>query len=616
MQQHLQDIEFHKTKGTLWPFLKRIFAYSFQYKKWFWGFVIAVVAVAISDALFPLIWMYFLDQAIVPAVQNYNILREAGETVTINTRPLWVFTSFFVANAILQVIGVYYFIKFAGFIQEKVTYVLRQQMFNRLQELSFAYYDKSASGWLLSRISSDTERVTELISWGFLEVVWGITMIIACFAAMFVYNWQLALIVMAAIPILIFVSVRIRLLILRYSRKARKVNSELTANYTEHINGVQVNKMTSQEARVSEEFKGVSNVMRIASFRASYYTAMYTPLVIFIGSLAAAAVLFVGGQMAVAIPTGMTIGVLAAFFSYATQIFMPIMDIARFYALAQGSLSAGERIFNLIDEVPTIKDVEKATDFVEIKGDIVFDKLDFSYVTEKPVLQQFNLHIKAGQSVAIVGPTGHGKSTIANLIARFYEPTGGELRIDGHNILHKTQHSLRSQLGVVLQTPHLFSGTIRDNVRYGQQTATDEEIKAALRLVGADAFAERLDEEVGDAGDKLSMGEKQLISFARAMLTNPRILIMDEATSSIDTLTEARIQSGIEQMISGRTAIIIAHRLSTIRNCDRILVINNGQIVEDGNHDALMNLGGRYHALYTKQLKHQLVSRALEKEQF
>ncbi|MGB1206258.1 MAG: ABC transporter ATP-binding protein [Chitinophagales bacterium] len=602
----LQDKQF-TDNGALMPFLKRLFAYAIHHKKWFWGFVAAVMVVGITDASFPLIWMYFLDVVVVPAAKTYQENLQQGTQTVINYDSLWLYIGYFVLNAFFQVIGVYYFIKFAGLIQENVMYRLREQMFTKLQKLPFAFYDRSATGWLLSRISSDTERVTELISWGFLEVIWGGTMITFCLTFMFFYHWKLALIVLFAIPILVVVSFKVRILILNFSRAARKLNSEITANYTEHINGVQVNKITAQEERVSFEFDGLSDKMRHASFRASYYTAMYMPLVIFIGSVAAAIVLFIGGKMALDIPPSITVGILAAFFGYATQIFIPILDIARFYAMAQGSLSAGERIFSLIDEEIVLKDAENATDFDKIKGEIHFKNLDFSYVKDKKVLENMNLHIKAGQSVALVGATGEGKTTITNLVCRFYEPTAGELCIDGINYMEKTIESLRKQMGIVLQTPHLFSGTIGDNVKYGKKDATDEEVKAALRLVGAEEFGERLAEEVGEGGDKLSTGEKQLLSFARALLTNPRILIMDEATSSIDTLTEAKIQDGIEQMIKGRTAIIVAHRLSTIKNCDRILVIKQGKIIEDGSHQVLMEQKGHYQHLYTKQVRHELV---------
>ncbi len=589
-------------KGALLPFLKRIFHYAMQYRLWFWTFIVGVVIVGIVDAVYPLIWMHYLDSAIMPAVEVYKQSWDKGITPSIDYQGLWFYGGLFLLNGLLQLIGVFVFVKLGGYMEENVMYRLRKEMFSRLQELSFSYYDKSASGWLLSRISSDTKRVTVLISWGFLEVIWGITMIIACLGAMFYYNWKLALIVAAAIPFLMIVSIKIRMLILKYSREARKINSELTANFNEHINGVAVNKMTSQEQRVSGEFKGLSDNMRRSSYRAAYYTAMYFPLVVFTGSIAAAFVLYAGGWMAIGQDSQITVGILAAFFSYATLIFLPIMDISRFYAMAQGCISAGERIFSLIDEVPEIKDREGATDFGIIQGNIEFENVDFAYVEDKMVYENLNLSIKAGQSIALVGATGGGKSTITNLVGRFYEPTKGTLKIDGEDYLHKTLHSLRSQLGVVLQTPHLFSGTLRDNIKYGRLTATDEEIKQTLQMVGAAHFISRLDEEVGEAGDKLSIGEKQLISFARALLSNPRILVMDEATSSIDTLTEAKIQKGIAQMIAGRTSIIIAHRLSTIKNCDRILVIKNGQILEDGSHKELLQQKGYYYDLYTKQV--------------
>ena len=612
--QQYQEKEF-TGKGSLWPFLKRLFTYSIKHKRWFWSFVISVMVVAVSDALFPLIWMYFIDDAITPAVQAYIKAKQQGLMPQVTYGALWFYIGLFLANAVVQVIGVFFFIRFAGYIEETVMYELRREMFGKLQELSFSYYDKSATGWLLSRITSDSQRVTELLSWGFVEVVWGITMIIACLGAMFFYNWKLALIVLCSLPVLFGISIKIRLLILQYSRQARKLNSEITAAYSEHINGIEVNKITTQETRVSREFTQLSDRMRIASYKAAYYTAMYFPMVIVVGSATAALVLLAGAKMVLAMPVGITIGTLTAFFSYATQIFLPIVDISRFYAQAQGSLSAGERIFSLIDEQPEIQDKPNAGEFDQIEGDILFENIGFYYHPDKPVLQNLNLHIKAGQSVALVGPTGHGKSTIANLICRFYEPTSGAIYIDGENYTEKTQQSLHSQLGVVLQTPHLFEGTIAENVKYARPNASDEEVIHALELVGAGFFTNRLAEKVESGGENLSMGERQLISFARAILAQPRILIMDEATSSIDTLTEARIQSGIEQMIAGRTSVIIAHRLSTIKHCDRILLIQNGKIAEDGDHRQLMQQRGQYYRLYTKQLKREVTTRNIEEQE-
>jgi len=386
-----------------------------------------------------------------------------------------------------------------------------------------------------------------------------------------------------------------------YSRASRKINSEITASFTEQINGVEVNKITAQETRVSNDFKVLSKNMQQKTFKATFYTAMYMPIVIFVGAITAIFVINIGGNMALALPAGITLGVLAAFFGFATRIFEPILDITRFYANAQNCISAGERIFGLIDEEPTIKDDVNAVAVNAIKGAIDFKNVDFEYVASKSVLSNFNLNIKAGTSVALVGATGDGKTTITNLIGRFYQPTKGSILIDGIDYKKIKLNSLRQQMGIVLQTPHLFKGTVWENIIYAKQNSTKKEVILTLKKLGAAQFIDRLEEQVGENGDNLSLGEKQLISFARATLANPSILIMDEATSSIDTQTEQKIQLGIKELISNRTSIIVAHRLSTIKNCDRILVIKKGEIVEDGNHNKLIEKRGLYYNLYTKQ---------------
>lgn len=592
-------------EGSLYPFLKRLFTYSLRYRKWLAGFVVFVLGVAAVEAIFPLIWLSLLDNAIVPAIEN-NRSPSAG---SVNGNPdLSLLTYycgiiFFLGVALSG--SVFMFINFAGKIQEYVMFDIRQDLFKKLQELSFSFYDKSAVGWLMSRITSDTIKVTELISWGFIEFVWGVGMIIFCITAMLIYNVKLAMIVILTIPVLTLISVKLRKLILKYSRESRRFNSEITASYNEHIVGVEVNKSMVQESRATEEFDSLSDKMRISSYKSAYYSALYQPLVIFGGSVAAALIIFYGGSMAVTFPAEISVGMLAAFFGYATLIYEPILDISRFYSQAQNSISAGERIFSLLDTQPTIKDRENATDFSEISGDIEFENVSFFYEKNKPVLENLNLKIKAGESIALVGETGGGKSSIINLICRFYEPTGGVIKIDGEDYTEKTTVSLRNKLAVVLQTPHLFSGTIRENIRYGRDDADESEIVNSLLLIGGDEFINRLDEEAGEGGEKLSLGEKQMISFARAILADPRIFIMDEATSSIDTLAEAKIQNGIHELIKGRTSIIIAHRLSTIKNCDRIIVIKKGKIIEVGSHKQLMHAKGSYYSLYTRQLREQ-----------
>ena len=600
----LRDKQF-KTEGSIFPFLKRLFSYSMKYRKWMRGFILFVLVVAAVEAVTPIIWLNLLDNAVMPLVEQYKPYYAAGTQPDVDLNPLLKYSLMILGLGMILSLSVFMFISFAGKIQEYVMYDIRQDLFRKLQELSFSFYDKSAVGWLMSRITSDTIKVTELISWGFIECIWGFGMITFCLIAMFIYNVKLALIVTLTIPLLTLVSFKIRKLILRYSRESRRYNSEITASFNEHISGVEVNKSMVQEDRASSEFESLSEKMRESSYKSSYFTALYTPLVIFGGSIAAAMIIFFGGRMAITIPPEITVGLLAAFFGYATLIYEPILDISKFYSQAQSCISAGERIFSLLDTQPKIKNRTGADDFEEIDGEIEFENVSFHYEKNKPVLDNINLKIKAGQSVALVGETGGGKSTIINLICRFYEPTAGVIKIDGVDYMDKTIQSLGSRLGVVLQTPHLFSGSIRENIRYGREDATEEEIVNSLLLIGGEEFINRLDEEAGEGGERLSLGEKQLISFARAVLANPRIFIMDEATSSVDTLTEAKIQSGIHEMIKGRTSIIIAHRLSTIKNCDRILVIKKGKIIEDGSHHDLMVRKGYYYNLYTRQLREQ-----------
>ncbi|HMQ69389.1 MAG TPA: ABC transporter ATP-binding protein [Ignavibacteria bacterium] len=600
--------------GSIFPFLKRLFSYSKKYKKWMSGFILFVLIVAATEAITPLIWLNLLDNAIVPLVEQYKPSYENGITPAVDYGPLTKYVLILIGLGFILSFSVFMFINFTGKLQEYIMYDIRQQLFTKLQELSFSFYDKSAVGWLMSRITSDTIKVTELISWGFIECIWGFGMITFCLTAMFLYNVKLALIVTLTIPVLTLISLKVRKMILRFSREARRYNSEITASYNEHISGVEVNKSMVQEGRASTEFESLSEKMRVSSFRSAYYTALYTPLVIFGGSIAAALVIYVGGKMAITVPPEITVGLLAAFFGYATLIYEPILDISRFYSQAQNSISAGERIFSLLDTQPMIRDKPGADDFDTIEGDIEFENVSFHYEKDKPVLNKVDLKINAGQSVALVGETGGGKSTIINLICRFYEPTEGVIKIDGIDYMEKTIQSLGSKLGVVLQTPHLFSGSIRENIRYGREDAVEEDIVNSLLLIGGDEFINRLDEEAGENGDKLSLGEKQLISFARAVLANPRIFIMDEATSSVDTLTESKIQNGIHEMIKGRTSIIIAHRLSTIKNCDRILVVKKGCIIEDGSHHDLMLKKGYYYNLYTRQLREQREKEMLSNE--
>jgi len=593
---YIEDTDFQK-KRALWPFLRRIFSMAFQYKKWVVLLVLGALVTAAADAAIPWMWRQYIDTWITPVVETYQT---TGNT---QTSGFWIFGAGFLGIFLVEGFAIAAFIYAAGRLQEYVIFDLRNQMFRKLQRLPYAFYDKSAIGHLAIRLTSDVNKVARVISWGIVDLLFGVFMIIVSMTTMIAINWKLSLSVLLVIPILLFLAVRVRLLLLGYSRKARKTYSQMAAYMTEHINGAEVNKTTVQEHRSAQGFDDVTETFRHSVYKASFFSALYNPIVVFTGSIAAALVIYFGGHLALTVETGITIGTLAAFFLYARMIFEPIFDITRYYTMAQDSLSAGERIFSLIDEPVAIKDEGEVDDFGKIKGDIAFVEMDFHYKPDKPIFQNFNLRIPAGQSVALVGTTGSGKTTLSSLIARFYEPVKGELRIDGVDYRQRSLDSYREQLGVILQTPHLFSGTLRENLAYGKLGATDEEIKAALDLIGLGDYAHRLDEQVGEEGNNFSAGERQLISFARALLKDPAILIMDEATSSVDTLAELQVQQGINRMIEDRTAIVVAHRLSTIRNCDRILVVDHGKIIEDGSHEELLKRKGHYHQLYTQQAR-------------
>ena len=553
------------------------------------GFLLSISLVALVDSYFTFLSKRIIDEGIL-----------AGDVVAL--RAIILQYGFFV---LVQSALVFGFIIAAGTLGERVQYDLRRKMFNRLQDLSLAYFDRTPVGWLMSRLTSDAQRVGELSSWGFLDIAWGITNIAAALGFMLFINWKLGLIVMAIIPVLLVVAAQFKKRILVEYRQVRKLNSQITGAYNENITGVRVVKSLRREEENLREFGELSGNMYRSAFRAAWLSALFLPVVQLISAIGVGAVVWYGGfQHQIG---GITIGGIQAFVSYITFMLWPVQEMARVYAEMQQSIASAERIFSLVDAVPEIQDRPGAVDPDSIRGDIVFDNVDFQYEAGKPVLEQFNLTIKQGETIALVGPTGAGKSTLVNLVARFYEPTGGAIRIAGRDYRELTLHAIQSRIGMVLQTPHLFSGTVRDNLRYGRLDATDEEIVAAAKMAGADDFISALekgyDTEVGEGGVLLSVGQKQLISLARAILAQPDIFVMDEATSSVDTLTEALIQKGMETLMDGRTSFIIAHRLSTIKKADRILVIEDGGVSEMGTHAELIRRRGHYYQLYTKQFR-------------
>ncbi len=573
----------------------KIFLRIFKFMKPHWGlmalFLIAVILTSIMDAYITYLTKRIIDEGILSGQVGIllNILKQYGALI------------------LFEAGTVFSFVYLVSIVGEKVRFDLRQKMFNHLQNLSLSYYNQTPVGWIMSRVTNDTERVAELVTWGILDSTWGIVNIATSMYFMFKINANLALIVLAILPLLLIVGIKFQTRILRQYRVVRKINSQITASYNENITGVRVIKALGREKENLREFSELTGNMYTSSYKAAWISALFLPTVQLISSLALGGVIwYSGAQVTIG---GISIGGMQAFLAYITAMMWPIQDLARVIAEMQRAIASAERIFTLIDTTPDIKDKPEAYDPGSMRGDIEFEKISFWYEDNSPVIKDLSFRVKQGETIALVGSTGGGKTTIVNLICRFFEPKRGRILIDGKDYTDFSLSAIQSRIGVVLQTPHLFSGTIKDNIAYGRLGATDQDIEAAAKLTGAHDFIIKMehgyDEPVGEGGVLLSVGQKQLISLARAVLSDPEIFIMDEATSSVDTLTEAAIQRGIDSIMLNRTTFIIAHRLSTIKNADRILVIENGQISEMGTHKELIQKEGKYYNLYTQQFRQE-----------
>ena len=571
---------------------RRILSLTRPHWKWVVGFLVTIMIVSSLDSFFTYLSKRMIDDGIV--AKNPDAL-----------------VGILIQYAVLTLVQsglVFCFIYLAGVLGERIRYDLRRMMFNHLQDLSLAYFSRTPVGWIMARVTSDSERVADLATWGLVDSTWAVMNILTSMVFMFIINWRLALIVLAILPVLIYIAIQFRKRILGQFRQVRKFNSKITGSYNENITGVRVVKALGREQENMREFGQLTDSMYKASYRAAWLSALFLPTVQVIAAIALGSIVWFGGLQA---QNGlMTIGGIQAFVSYVTFMMWPIQDLARVFAEIQHAIASAERIFTLVDSVPTVTDRPEAFDPGTIQGDIEFDHVHFAYDDGKPVLDDFSFKVKRGETIALVGPTGGGKTTIVNLLCRFYEPVRGHICIGDHDYTDYSLHAIQSRVGIVLQTPHLFSGSISENIRYGRLNASAEEVEQAARLVGAHefiiAFAKGYDEPVGESGNLLSVGQKQLISLARAVLARPEIFIMDEATSSVDTLTEALIQRGMEALMKGRTSFVIAHRLSTIKRANRILVIEEGRIAEIGTHAELLRKHGKYYDLYTRQFRHQL----------
>jgi ATP-binding cassette, subfamily B, bacterial len=569
--------------------LLRIIGLMKPHRKWVAGFFLAIMIVAGLDAVFTYISKLIIDNA---------ILAE-------NKTELFRLIKIYGALILVQACSVFCFIYLTGILGERIRYDLRKMMFNHLQKLSLAYYSKTPVGWIISRVTSDSERVGGLMTWGVLDVSWATFNILTSMTFMMVINWKLALFILALLPALVYIGIQFRIRILKQFRNVRKLNSKITATYNETITGVRVIKALVRERENLAEFEQLTTEMFHSGYRAAWLSALFLPTVQLITAIGLGAIIWYGGyQTSVG---GMTIGGIQAFISYVSFIMWPISDIARVFAEMQHAVASAERIFSLVDSDPDIVDQPNAENPASIQGDIIFKNVSFAYEDGSNVLSNFNLQVKRGETIALVGSTGGGKSTIVNLLCRFYEPQAGQILIGGKEYTRISQHALQSKIGMVPQMPQLFSGSILENLKYGNLGASEEQIISAAKQTGADefiiGFPKGYKQDVGEGGNLLSVGQKQLISLTRAVLANPEIFVMDEATSSIDTLTEALIQTGIQKIMENRTSFIIAHRLSTIKHAHRILVIEQGKIAEAGSHAELLKLGGKYYQLYTRQFR-------------
>lgn len=592
---------------VLW---KKILKILWEHKKNVVMLIVFNVFIALTDVLFPLLNRTAINEFAINKGTKAN---------------LGLFCIVYITAIIFKSFSFFSFFKFAGHVESEFGKNLRKKCFDHVQQLSFPYFDRTANGWIMARISSDCSRIADTLAWSFVDLFWGMFLIIGLTIVMLLIDFRMALAVLVVVPVLFVISLYFQKRILRAQRATRKANSLVTAAFSESINGAKTTKTLGVEEKNYDEFCEKTHSFKLYSLKAVFLNSIFQPIVFLLAALVIAMLMTIGGYE-VLLGT-IQFGTLALFINYADLFFEPLKQIARIMSELQVAQANGERIISLIEEPIEILDREdviekygtllnpKTENYEELYGDVDFNHVEFYYNENEPVLKDFDLHVKRGSMIALVGETGSGKSTIVNLLCRFYEPVNGEIWIDGHNVQDRSIGWLHSNIGYVLQSPTLFSGTILDNIRFGKPNATKEEVIEVAKLIHAHDFIMKMekgyDSEVGEGGDLLSTGEKQLISFARALLCNPRIVILDEATSSIDTESEKLIQNAISTLLKDRTSFVVAHRLSTIVDADQILVLDHGEIKEQGTHQELMKLKGMYFDLFTSQALDEKTHQAL-----
>ena len=573
----------------------RLLRYLIPYKKWIAIVIFAVIITSLTGIASP----YILGREI---ISRYILKGDLAGLQTI----ILIFIGIQVVNWVANILRMYGL----GKIGQSLLLKMRSDLFSHLQDLSFSFFDRSDSGDIISRVTNDTDAIGEAFTSGLVQVASDILSLFMIVIVMFSINVQLSLASMTVVPLIVAVAVMFHSKFRAAYRMQRTRISKVTSKLQESISGIREIQSFTRERDTIEDFRNVNLENFQANLQATKVWGSFFPTIQFIQALGSGIIILYGGWLAFNGMLGSiedAVGTLITFVMYVGMFFGPIFDLTNFYNTVQSALAAAERIFEMLDVEPEIKDSEDAVEIPSIKGDIEFRNVVFGYDPEHPVLHNVSFHVKPKETIALVGPTGAGKSTIVKMLCRFYDPQSGQILIDGYDIKKVKQKSLRRRMGIVLQETFLFSGTIMDNIKYGKTDATDEEAITAAKLVGAHQFIEKLPDgyntRIGERGAGLSVGQKQLISFARALLRNPAILILDEATSSIDPYTDLLIRKAMKVLLRDRTSIIIAHRLSTVRDADRILVIDDGRIVEEGSHEELIKKGGLYSHLYEMQFK-------------
>ena len=579
------------------------------------GIIVCMITLGFAGGLVDIVLPLFQEYAI-----DHFIAKQTLDTMDTF---IWVYLAVLAFQVIANGISAYQ----ACQIEMYVGRDMKRESFNHLQTLAFSYFNQNSVGYIHARVMSDTNRIGALVSWSLMNGVWYISYIIGAIFVMLKVNAKLAFWVLLIVPVIAVVAQMFQMKLVALNHKIREVNSHITGNFNEGITGARTTKTLVIEQKMEDNFNKTTEEMELKSVHATHYKALFSSMISFASSVALALVLWQGGH--ITMEGVMEIGTLSVFMSYAIGMMEPVQWIVRSISdliTVQVNVERFSTLMETQSDVRDSKEVEarygdsfepKRENWEPLHGDITFEDVSFKYPDgDEYVLEHFNLHIPQGTTVAIVGETGAGKSTLVNLVCRFFEPTAGRVLIDGRDARERSQLWLHSNIGYVLQTPHLFSGSVLENLRYGNPNATMEQIEAAVESVSAGDVIARMEHgyesNVGEGGDLLSTGEKQLLSFARAILAEPRIFVLDEATSSIDTVTEKKIQDAIEHLMKGRTSFVIAHRLSTIRQADVILVIKDGKIIEQGNHRELIAARGEYYQLYTKQFQEEAIDHAMQ----